>query len=85
VLKELADGFTADSIEPILDNRGPEIRSLFRDAPVFFSDVYGDASGVLLADVPAGTYVLMCRSTDSSGLHIAAQIDVTGVTGVTTP
>ena len=86
VLKELADGFTADSIEPILENPGPEIRSLFKDVPVFFSDVYGDASGVLLADVPAGTFVLMCRSTDASGLHMAALIDVTGVlSGVTTP
>jgi hypothetical protein len=48
---------------------------------VFSSDVYGDASGVLLADVPAGSYVLMCRSTDlgAQGLDIAAQIEVTGI------
>jgi hypothetical protein len=31
---------------------------------VFSSDVYGDASGVLLAEVAAGSYVLMCRTSD---------------------
>jgi hypothetical protein len=78
VLKELADGFSADSIEPILAFPTPEIRSLFKEDPVFLSNVNGDASGVLLADVPAGTYVLMCRGIDASGLHLAALIEVTG-------
>jgi hypothetical protein len=91
VLKELANGFTADTIDPILDNRSPEIASLFKDVPVFSSDVYGGASGVLLADVRAGSYVLMCRGTDlgpAQGLYLAAQIEVTGTPsypGATTP
>jgi hypothetical protein len=42
----------------------PEIASLFKEEPVFSSDVYGDASGVLLAEVAAGSYVLMCRTSD---------------------
>ena len=79
VLKELANGFTADAVEAILENSSPEIASLFKDDPVFSSDVHGDASGVLLADVPRGTYVLMCRRTDlaAQGPHFAAQIEVT--------
>jgi hypothetical protein len=67
-----------NSIEPILAFPTPEIRSLFKEDPVFLSNVNGDASGVLLADVPAGTYVLMCRGIDVSGLHLAALIEVTG-------
>jgi hypothetical protein len=81
VLKELANGSTTDSIQPILDNPTSEIASLFKVAPVFFSDVSGNATGVLLADLPAGTYVLMCRSKDmgaAQGLRVAAQIEVTG-------
>ncbi len=81
VLKELANGYTTDSIQPILDNPTPEIRSIFKNDPVFSSDVAGNGSGVLLADLPAGTYVLMCRSKDkgaASGLHVATQIEVTG-------
>lgn len=79
VLKELANGYTTDSIQPILDNPTPEIASLFKDDPVFFSDISGNGSGVLLADLPAGTYVLMCRSKDKgAGLLVAAQIEVTG-------
>ena len=77
VLKELADGVTADTIKPIL---GPEIASLFKDAPVFSSDVQGDASGVLLADAPAGSYVLTCHSFGrwtTQGPYVAAQIEVT--------
>jgi hypothetical protein len=79
VLKELANGVTTDSIKPILDNPTPEIASLFKEAPVFFSDIAADASGVLVADLPAGTYVLMCRSKDlgAPGLQLAAQIEVT--------
>lgn len=60
VLKELADGVTADAAKRTLDAQG-QLAQLFKDAPVFFSDVVGDASGVLLADAPVGTYVLMCR------------------------
>lgn len=77
VLKELADGSSADSVAPILAFPTPEIRTLFKEEPVFFSNVNSDASGVLLADVPAGTYVLMCRSIDASGLHLASLIEVT--------
>ena len=72
-------GFTADAVESILENSSPKIASLFKDDPVFSSDVHGDASGVLLADVPRGTYVLMCRRTDlaAQGPHFAAQISAT--------
>ena len=80
VLKELASGLTADTIKPILENPGPEITTLFKEDPVFSSDVHGDATGVLLADAPAGSYVLMCRRADRAvqGLDFAAQIKVTG-------
>ena len=79
VLKELANGLTADTVEAILENSSPDIASLFKDVPVFSSDVHGDGSGVLLADAPPGTYVLMCRRTDlaAQGPHFAAQIEVT--------
>jgi hypothetical protein len=74
VFKELAYGVTADIIEPILDNPAPEITTLFKEEPVFSSDVHCDASGVLLADMPAGKYVLMCRTTDvGQGLYLAAR------------
>ena len=67
----------------------PKSRSLQRGA-VFSSDVHGDATGVLLADAPAGSYVLMCRRADLAvqGLDFAAQIQVTGTPsypGATTP
>ena len=48
--------------------------------PVFSSDVHGDTSGVLLADAPAGSYVLMCHALDrwrTQGPYYAAQIEVT--------
>ena len=79
VLKELANRLTADTVEAILENSSPEIASLFKDVPVFSSDVHGNGSGVLLADMPPGTYVLMCRRTDlaAQGPHFAAQIEVT--------
>ena len=64
-LKELANGLTTDTVEAILENSSPEIASLFKDVPVFSSDVHGDGSGVLLADVPPGTYVLMCAEPTS--------------------
>ena len=79
VLKELANRLTADTVEAILENSSLEIASLFKALPVFSSDVRGDGSGVLLADVSPGTYVLMCRRTDlaAQGPHFAAQIEVT--------
>ena len=73
-------GFTSDTIENLLDHH-LGIADLFKDEPVFSSDVHGDASGVLLADAPAGSYVLMCHSFDrwrTQGPYVAAQIEVTG-------
>jgi hypothetical protein len=83
VLKAIATAFTSDTIKPIVDNpgpAGPEIASLFKDEPVFSSDVHSDTSAILLADAPAGSYVLMCHALDrwrTQGPYYAAQIEVT--------
>jgi len=83
VLKQLAEGFTPERIQPALDRRGPGAIAFFvKDEPgdpVFSSDVVGDGKGVLLADAPAGTYVLLCRGSDvtTGGLQVAAWLEVT--------
>jgi hypothetical protein len=88
VLLSLAEGSTVDDLQPSLDryprqfDRGwlgrlpepPDYKFLVR------SDVDAGATSALPADVPAGTYALVCYVDDdlpTEQIHIAEQLDVT--------
>ena len=88
VLLSLAEGSTVDDLQPALDqyprqfDRGtgtllpepPDYQLLAR------SDVEAGATSALPADVPAGTYALVCFVDDdlpTEQIYIAEQLDVT--------
>ena len=88
VLLSLAEGSTVDDLQPALDHyprqfeRGtgtprpqpPDDQLLVR------SDVEAGATSALPADVPAGTYALVCFVDDdlpTEQIYIAEQLDVT--------
>jgi hypothetical protein len=88
VLLSLPKGWTVDDLQPALEqyprqyDRGtgtrlpepPDYQLLFR------SDVEAGATSALPADVPAGTYALVCFVDDdrpTEQIYIAEQLDVT--------
>jgi len=88
VLLSLPEGWTVDDLQPALDryprqfDRGtgtplpepPDYQLLVR------SDVEAGATSALPADVPAGTYALVCFVDDdlpTEQIYIAEQLDVT--------
>lgn len=83
----IAEGSTLDNLEAYVD----EAQTTFDDTgtlpepPAFYSQavragVEADATGRLPADVPAGTYALMCFVDDLPTWrgYVAGQLDVTG-------
>ena len=88
VLLSLAEGWTVDDLQPALDQyprqferereftlpEPPDYQLLVR------SDVEAGATSALPADVPAGTYALVCFVDDdlpTEQIYIAEQLDVT--------
>jgi len=88
VLLSLPEGWTVDDLEPSLDQyprqferereftlpEPPDYQFLVR------SDVEAGATSALPADVPAGTYAVVCSVDDdlpTEQIHIAEQLDVT--------
>ena len=86
VLLSLAEGSTVDDLQPALDQyprqferdwtlpEPPDYQLLVR------SDVEAGATSALPADVPAGTYALVCFVDDdlpTEQVYIAEQLDVT--------
>jgi hypothetical protein len=87
VLVSLAEGSTADDLQPALDQypRQFEKDGTLPEPPEFYalvgrSGVEAGATGPLSADVPAGTYALVCFVDDdlpTEQIHIAEQLEVT--------
>jgi hypothetical protein len=86
-LVSLAEGSTVDDLQPALDQypRQFEQDGTLPEPPDFYalwgrSGVEAGASGPLSADVPAGTYALVCFVDDdlpTEHVYIAEQLDVT--------
>ena len=87
VLVSLAEGSTVDDLQPALEQypRQFERDGSLPEPPDFYqlvakSRVEAGATGQLYADVPAGTYALVCFVDDdlpTEQIHIAEQLDVT--------
>ena len=84
-LAAIAEGSTIDDLDPFLSKaqRQFERSGTLPDPPAFYSQVIrsgvdAGASSFLPADVPAGTYALMCFVDDPPTwrVHAAAQLDV---------
>lgn len=85
-LAAIAEGSTIDDLEPFLEKARQQFQrsGTLPDPPAFYSQVVrsGVASGtssLLPADVPAGTYALMCFIDDlpTWRVYVATQLDVT--------
>ena len=87
VLLSLAEGSTVDDLQPALDAVPAAVRAGRARLPeppdytfLVRSDVEAGATSALPADVPAGTYALVCFVDDdlpTEQIHIAEQLDVT--------
>ena len=86
VLLSLAEGSTVDDLKPSLDQypRQFEKEGMLPEPPDYKflvrSDVEAGATSALPADVPAGTYAVVCFVDDdlpTEQIHIAEQLDVT--------
>ena len=86
VLLSLAEGSTVDDLQPALDQypRQFEREGTLPEPPDYQllvrSDVEAGATSALPADVPAGTYALVCFVDDdlpTEKVYIAEQLDVT--------
>ena len=74
-----ADLWNMDHRKPPLHPR-PDLPQIFTDPEhSVVTEIDSGASSVLPADVPAGSYALMCRITDlgAQELYVASQIEVT--------
>ncbi|MGH2996178.1 MAG: hypothetical protein ACRDM9_07670 [Gaiellaceae bacterium] len=85
-LAAIAEGSTIDDLEPYLEKARQQFQrsGTLPDPPAFYSQVVrsgvdAGASSFLPADVPAGTYALMCFIDDlpTWRVYVAAQLDVT--------
>ena len=92
VLLSLAEGSTVDDLQPALDQypRQFEREGTLPEPPDYQllvrSDVEAGATSALPADVPAGTYALVCFVDDdlpTEQVYIAEQLDVTESTAST--
>lgn len=86
-LAAIAEGATIDDLEPVLEKARQQFQQsgTLPDLPAFYEQVVRsgvDAGGTsfLPADVPAGTYALMCFVDDLPvwRVYLAARLDVTG-------
>ncbi len=87
VLLSLAEGSTVDDLQPALDQYPRQFERVGPRLPeppdykfLVRSDVEAGATSALPADVPAGTYALVCYVDDvlpTEQIHIAEQLDVT--------
>ena len=85
VLLSLAEGSTVDDLQPALDQypRQFEREGTLPEPPDYKwlvrSDVEAGATSALPADVPAGTYAVVCFVDDVpiEQVYIAEQLDVT--------
>ena len=88
VLLSLAEGSTVDDLQPSLDRYPRQFERVGPRLPeppdykfLVRSDVEAGATSALPADVPAGTYALVCYVDDddlpTEQIHIAEQLDVT--------
>ena len=86
-LSAIAEGATIDDLEPFLEKARQQFQQsgTLPDLPAFYeqvvrSGVDAGATGFLPADVPAGTYALMCFVDDLPvwRVYLAAWLDVTG-------
>ena len=87
VLLSLAEGSTVDDLQPALDQYPRQFERVGPRLPeppdykfLVRSDVEAGATSALPADVPAGTYALVCYVDDdlpTEHIHIAEQLDVT--------
>lgn len=84
-LAAIAEGSTIDDLEPFLEKARRQFKrsGTLPDPPAFYSQVVrssvdAGASSVLPADVPAGTYALMCFVDDPPAWrgYVAADLDV---------
>ena len=85
-LAAIAEGSTIDDLEPFLEKAQRQFQQsgTLPDPPAFYeqvvrSGVDARTSSLLPADVPAGTYALMCFVDDlpTWRVYVAAQLDVT--------
>jgi hypothetical protein len=86
-LASLAEGSTTEDLEPYLAEAGQQLEEsgALPELPPFYeqvvrSGVEAGATGSLPADVPTGTYALMCFVDDlpTWRIYVAGQLDVTG-------
>jgi len=87
VLLSLAEGSTVDDLQPSLEQYPRQFERVGPRLPeppdykfLVRSDVEAGATSALPADVPAGTYALVCYVDDdlpTEQIHIAEQLDVT--------
>ena len=85
-LAALAEGSTIDDLKPFVQTAQQTFQESgnLPDPPAFYSQVVrvgveAGESSLLPADVPAGTYALMCFIDDlpTWNAHVAGQLDVT--------
>jgi len=85
-LAAIAEGSTIDDLEPFLEKARQQFQQsgTLPDPPAFYEQVVrvgvdAGASSLLPADLPAGTYALMCFIDDlpTWRVYLAAQLDVT--------
>jgi len=85
-LAAIAEGSTIDDLEPFLEKGRQHFQrsGTLPDLPAYYEQVVragveAGATSLLPADVPAGTYALMCFVDDlpTWRVYVAAQLDVT--------